>query len=68
MIVIKIEYFDDEKNLNFEIFNDIEKAFKFVKENEKEIYGIRIIKVNDKRIFIENDELNYEDVSDLEID
>ena len=64
MIVIKIEYYTKDKMLNFELFNDIEKAYKFYKSAD--VFGVEIVKANDKYIYFEeNGVLNYEDKAGL---
>ena len=70
MKVIKIEYSldgDDLENTTFELFDNINKAFDFMKKiNPDYLKGISLVEVNENNIYYENGgSLNYEDNSSL---
>ena len=70
MKVIKIEYIldgDDLEHTTFELFDNINKAFDFLKKvNREYIKEVDLVEVNEKNIYYENGgSLNYEDNSSL---
>ena len=71
MKCIKIDYKSGDGSETFELFNDIEKAFKFVEDHFGKIKPFEDLKVslvhaNDNNLYFEEDgALNYEDNSNL---
>ena len=68
MKVIKIEYLNEDGFIGFELFDNIEKAFKFYKKvvKSKMFDKFYLVEVNDNNIYYEDDGiLNYEDNSEL---